>query len=381
LTSILPEVLRRGAALFGVICLLALAVLATTAGAAGKATPVPPRDFFGVAPQNWLTDRDAEYMKAGGIETIRWPLEWAGAQPTQNGPYLWGQLDRTLMVASRHGLRVLPFIVGTPPWISSSSLTLPLTSPMARQEWQRFLEAAAKRYGPGGEFWTEHAPGGSSHEPPITTPMPITEWQIWNEANFFYFSNPATPQAYARLLRISAPAIKAGDPEAKVILSGLFGQPGVNGRGNLPAAAFLRKLYRVPGIKKDFDGVALHPYAGSVWELEQMVNEFHDVTVENEDPVPLYITEMGWGSQDDPNVVSFERGYKGQATSLRQAYRFLLANRARLNLKSVYWFSWKDIPGSCDYCDSVGLFGGGEGFNPKPAWYALVSLTHGALRP
>ena len=372
---------RHGAAVLGLLCLLAIA-LPGGAVAAGKPSPEPPPSgFFGVAPQDWLTDRDAEYMKAGGIESIRWPLEWAGAQPTKNGPYLWGQLDRTLMVATRHGLKVQPFIVGTPPWLAGSTLDLPLTSPEARQEWARFLEAAARRYGPGGEFWTEHAPGGSSQEPPITTPMPITEWQIWNEANFFYFSNPATPQAYARLLRISSPAIKAGDPEAQVIMSGLFGLPGKRSGGNLPAAEFLRKLYRVPGIKNYFDAVALHPYAGTVTELKQMVEEFHAVTVQNHDEVPLYITEMGWGSQFDPNIVAFERGYKGQARSLSKAYRYLLANRVRLNLQSVTWFSWKDIPGSCDYCDSVGLFGGGEGFNPKPAWTAFVRLTHGRLRP
>jgi hypothetical protein len=375
-----PRVLRRSAAVLGLICLLAVFAPGASA-AAGKPTPVPPSGFFGVAPQDWLSDRDAEYMRAGGIETIRWPLDWAGAQPTRNGPYLWGQLDRTLMVATRHGLTVQPFIVGTPSWLAANTETLPLTSPDARQQWQNFLTAAAKRYGPGGEFWTEHAPGGSSKEPPISIPMPITAWQIWNEANFFYFSNPATPKAYARLLRISSPAIKAGDPAAEVIMSGLFGLPGPRSNGNLPAAEFLRKLYRLPGIKNYFDAVALHPYTGTVTELKQLVEEFHAVTVQNHDPVPLYITEMGWGSQFDPNVVAFERGYKGQARSLSTAYRYLLANRERLNLRSVYWFSWKDIPGSCDYCDSVGLFGGGEGFHPKPAWGALVRLTHGSLRP
>ncbi|MGD9735453.1 MAG: hypothetical protein AB7V58_07600 [Solirubrobacterales bacterium] len=374
--------LRRAAAVLGLLCLLATATaLPTGAVAAGKPALPPPAGFFGVAPQDWLTDRDAEYMVAGGIETIRWPVEWAGAQPSGSSPYGWGQLDRTLMVATRHGLRVQPFIVGTPSWLAGSTLDLPLGSPEARQEWARYLEAAARRYGPGGEFWTEHAPGGSSKEPPITNPMPIESWQIWNEANFFYFSNPATPRAYARLLRISAPAIRAGNPNAKVIASGLFGLPGKRSGGNLPAAKFLQRLYRIPGTKKLFDAVALHPYAGTVSEFEQMVTEFHRVTVRNHDPVPLYITEMGWGSQFDPNVVSFERGYRGQARSLRKAYRFLIGNQQALNLQGVFWFSWKDIPGSCDYCDSVGLFGGGAGFNPKPAWSALVGMTHGRLRP
>ncbi len=62
-------------------------------------------------------------------------------------------------------------------------------------------------------------------------------------------------------------------------------------------------------------------------------------------PAPrLYITEMGWGSQYDPNVVAFEQGMHGQARELRGAYRYMLRDRHRLNLKAAYWFSWKDIP-------------------------------------
>jgi hypothetical protein len=374
-------VLRRRAAvlgLAGLLCLLASAPSASAAAASKR--PLPPPGFFGIAPQEWVSDADANYMKAGGIETIRFPLEWAGAKPSPNSPYLWGQLDKTLSVTARHGLRVLPFVVNTPSWLAPKVTTLPLNGAETKREWTRFLEAAVRRYGPGGEFWEEHAPGGPA-KPTIPHPMPITTWQIWNEANFFYFAYPASPDRYAKLLRISAPAIRNVDPNAKVLASGLFGAPGKGGPYGMSAARFLRRMYRVPGIRKDFDGIALHAYAGTVAELEELVSEFHDVAVENGDRVPLYITEMGWGSQDDPNVVSFERGYRGQARSLRKAYGYLLANRAALDLKSVYWFSWKDIPGSCDYCDSVGLFDGGEGFHPKPAWYALVGVTGGRLRP
>jgi hypothetical protein len=59
----------------------------------------------------------------------------------------------------------------------------------------------------------------------------------------------------------------------------------------------------------------------------------------------------------------------------------LIATRHRLNLKSTYWFSWKDIQGDCNFCDSVGLFREGSGFKPKPAWHAFVALTGGRTRP
>jgi hypothetical protein len=105
------------------------------------------------------------------------------------------------------------------------------------------------------------------------------------------------------------------------------------------------------------------------------------VTVENHDRPGFYVTEMGWGSQNDPNTVSFEVGKRGQAEELTSSYSYLLENRYRLNLKAAYWFSWKDFAGSCSFCDSTGLFRQGTGFHSKPAWHTFLSFTHGRARP
>jgi hypothetical protein len=105
------------------------------------------------------------------------------------------------------------------------------------------------------------------------------------------------------------------------------------------------------------------------------------VALENHDRVPLYITEMGWGSQPDFHQVAFEQGPQGQVRQLRGAYDYLLENRARLDVKQVYWFSWKDIQGDCNFCDSVGLFHEGAAFSPKPAWRAFVKISRGRLQP
>jgi hypothetical protein len=149
----------------------------------------------------------------------------------------------------------------------------------------------------------------------------------------------------------------------------------------MPAPTFLRHLYRVPGIKSRFDGIALHPYAVDARTLRQMVEQFHRVTVQNHDRVPMSITEMGWGSQDDPQQVSFEQGPEAQARELRAAYGYFLRNWNRLDLRHVYWFSWKDRGGTgCSFCDSVGLFQE-NGFAPKPAWEAFVNITHGRISP
>jgi glycosyl hydrolase family 42 (putative beta-galactosidase) len=361
-------------------CLLLALSLGTQANSAKP--PPAPKGFFGIAPQNVLTDADVQYMQAGGIDAIRWPLAWAAVQPTRTGGYNWAVLDPIVEVAARRGLEVLPFVYATPRWISRKYTTLPVDNGRVKLAWTQFLEAAVRRYGPGGEFWRERAPGVVQYEPAIAREVPIRKWQIWNEANFFYFAYPASPQRFTRLLKISSPAIKRIDPGAQVILSGLFGEPAAKGKRGMPAAQFLSAIYRTPGIKRFFDGIALHPYAAFPEDLEEMVEALSEVTEENQDRrVPFYITEMGWGSENNFNQVAFEQGIRGQVKQLKASYGYLLENRRRLNLKQVYWFSWKDLEGTCTFCDSVGFFREGPKFRAKPAWRAFVSLTGGRARP
>jgi hypothetical protein len=362
-------------------------LLALVAGLiAPSAAQALPRTFFGIAPQTPLSDTDAAYMKAGRIGSVRWPVNWATVQPTRKGGFDWSSVDPAVESAARSGLTILPFVYGTPRWIANKPTTLPVSSGRARKAWVAFVDAAVKRYGPGGEFWAEHAPeqAGINYVPAVPRPMPIRTWQVWNEANFFYFAYPVSPSRYAQLLKLTYGAIKAADPTAKVVLSGLFGAPGEAGKRGMDAAKFLAGIYGVPGIKRYFDAVALHPYAFHVEDLEELTDELREVVLENHDPgAALYVTEMGWGSQNDPNVVAFEQGIRGQARELREAYAFLIANRHRLNLKGTYWYSWKDNPEytACSFCDSVGLFRAGTRFHPKPAWRAFVALTGGRPRP
>ena len=379
-----------------VLAVLALALAPGGGAATAVQPPRAPAEFFGIGPQTPLTPRDAEYMKAGGIGVVRMAVPWSSVQEkNKRGVYNWAGLDEGVRIAARAGLRVLPFLYGTPHWLAAKPTTLPVDSARQRTEWKAFLTAAVERYGPHGEFWKKQPPtGGVPYEPggvnytpannirPARIPkLPIRTWQVWNEANFFYFALPASPTRYARLVTLSSQAIKAADPGAKVILSGLFAKPTADYPKGMPAAQFLEALYRVPGLKTRFDGIALHPYAVDTETLEEYVEEFHDVTTEYHDRVPLYVTEMGWGSQPDFEQVAFEQGIQGQVRQLRGAYQYLLENRRRLDVKQVYWFSWKDIQGDCNFCDSVGLFREGAGFRPKPSWRAFVAISRGRLRP
>jgi hypothetical protein len=348
------------------LCLTALILLLPATAAA------LPRGFFGVVPQTPLTSKDTARMRSGGVETIRVPFSWSGVVPTARGAYNWTGLDATVAEAAEAHLEVLPFLYSTPHWLAGDWRRLPVDGPRQRRAWSEFVAAAVARYGRDGEFWAEHGPGSARPLPRL----PIRVWQIWNEENFYFFTRPASPGRYARLLKLSSRAIRGADPRADVVIGGLFGDP----RGRPPRAMdandFLDRLYRVRGIKAAFDGVALHPYAADVANLSDLVETVRETMVRHRDRgAGLYLTEVGWGSQFDPRLVAFEVGLQGQARELRAAYRYLIANRHRLGLRQVDWFTWKDAPG-CSFCDSSGLFRRGARFKPKPAWHAFVSFAH-----
>jgi hypothetical protein len=330
-----------------------------------------PRGFFGIAPQTGIGPKDTARMRSGGLETIRAPLHWGAVQPTRRGGFDWSSFDVVVATAAEGRLEVLPFLCSPPHWVSRPETRLPIDSGRQRRAWAEFVGAAVERYGPRGSFWEEHAPGTKQSLPRL----PIHAWQIWNEENFFYFTRPASPTRYARLLAISHRAIHRADPRATVVIGGLFGNPKQGPPAAMDAADFLDRLYRVRGVKADFDAVALHPYAADAAELRVLVDGVRQVMLRHGDRRGgLYLTELGWGSQAR-SPVSFEVGLRGQAQELRTAYGYLLGNRHRLNLEQVVWFSWKDASGLCSFCDSVGLFRQGRAFRPKPAWHALVGVT------
>jgi hypothetical protein len=348
-------------------------VVIATSGTGSAPTAQLPKRFFGIAPQTIVLAQDAARMKEGGIETVRVPVPWSTVQPSGPDSYDWSGLDQVVGVTAGEGLEILPVLYSTPGWVAPTYTVLPVDTVAQRSAWQTFLRAAVARYGPGGAYWDEHGPGSAAPLPEV----PIDSWQVWNEANFFYFATPASPERYAKLLKISRAPIRAEDPEARIVLSGLFGSPREKPPRAMPAVNFLRRLYRVEGIKAYFDAAALHPYAADASALDSLMTDFRSVMVFNGDvSTPLWVTEMGWGSARD---TAFEKGTAGQAEQLERAYTFLITNSLRLGLERVYWFSWQDDPppAGCDFCDSVGLFRAGRPLDPKPAWFSFTRIANG----
>jgi polysaccharide biosynthesis protein PslG len=377
----MPRESKRAQRLLRVCAAAVVAAALATNAAAAEALPTT---FWGVVPQATPTPEQLQRLKRGGVGTVRIPVVWPAVQPTRNSPLVWSGVDSQVENAVRAGIGVLPFLAGAPTWAvpsvwvpgSGHALKAPRNLPAAGAAaagWSSFVKAAVARYGPGGSFWAER---------PNLPPHPIRAWQIWNEENFEYFVARPNPAEYGRLVNLSSSAIRGVDPGARVVLGGLFARPQEAEFKRKPPLAyfatdFLEQMYeRTPGIKSKFQGVALHPYTSNFKRLTPYIEDVRTVLKANHDAGKgLWITELGWSSQRPAPNNSFAKGRQGQATQLKGAFNLLRNNRSRWHLQQVDWFSVDDQRGACNFCDGSGLFG--EGFVPKPAWFAFTHFTGG----
>ncbi len=372
-----PATARRLLASLAAATCIGLAA-APSAGAQG--TAVVPPDFFGVAPQNTLAPSDLERLAQGRVGTVRTFINWAGVDPTSApGDSNWAQIDALVGAAAAQRITILPFVFGTPTWIVNGlegrtcapedCLLFAPRTPAALAEWQRFLTEAVRRYGPDGEFWLAH---------PDLPVVPMTDWQLWNEQNSESFYQPKVDvNAYANLVAAGAQAIRAVDPNATILLGGMFGTPGGVDEPKLFAWNYLRRLYRVPGIAGHFDGVAVHPYAARLTKVIEQVKLMHKEVVRARDSAGMWVTEVGWSSGTGDNPL--ERGKAGQAARLGETMRYLIGHQAAFDIRNVTWFAWRDLGGEpiCQWCGKAGLFAA-DALTPKPAWRALMTFTGGS---
>jgi hypothetical protein len=337
---------------------LALLVCVPSAGAQ------TPQGFFGISPQGSTHAFDFQLMAEAGVRSVRVPLYWSQVEPFS--PFAtepdWESFDRDVELAARHELEVLPVVWGTPPWIAAE-LRLEPTRGWQLRAWASFLRRAVQRYGYGGTLWHEDREEALPY-------MPVRRWEIWNEPNIVTFGR-ADPKHFAELVRVSGRVVHAGGGEA--ILGGFFGRP-LQVPPNVGSGRFLNELYRARRVKRFFDGVGLHPYVADAGAMRAQIRNLRRVMrLHGDAATPLYVTELGWGSASFES--RWERGPWGQARELAQAFSMLAGHRRSWRIGGVWWFSWTDAIGSCQFCDSAGLLN--ESREAKPAWYEFTAWTGG----
>lgn len=358
----------------------ALAVVLLAAGAVGvrDESPAPPtsepalsRASVGVSPQSQLDAEDYRQVRRAKVGIMRAPLNWQAVQqvpgdckpePVVN-PCNWGATDVVVGNAAQAGARILPILSNVPHYISKHPNKAPLKG-RARRGWADFVDAVVRRYGPGGAFWENEYAAFYEGEP-----QPIVEWQVWNEPNGkVYFRPKPNPRKYAQLVKRTSRAIRRADPQAEVVLGGMFGSAKIN------LKPFLRGFYEVRRITDHFDALALHPYSRNLRDLKIQARWARRVARDHDDrDVGLWITELGWGSGKGGHPL--EQGRKEQARKLERSFRLLARKRDKWNVEGVIWFTWQDRRDRkvCKFCRHAGLFNA-KG-NPKPAWRAFQRLT------
>jgi hypothetical protein len=418
-----PALTRRLRSGFAV---LAVALIASAA--AETATAKQP--VFGIVPQDGAlpTVSDLDLMPSAGIGGLRTMLPW-GLVESSPGAYDWGQTDAIIRETTNRGIQPLVFLYGTPDWAAAKDhrdcnggacAVYPPRTKGTRAAFERFAAAAAARYGPGGDFWeaplSTRAPASAPAaitlddgetgscpipiicppdppptpppptplpdpppltEPPCgcTTPSPITTWQIWNEQNSpKYFAPKVDVGRYAALLKSAAAGIRSVDPTAEIVLGGMWG-PQSASQVVTPTKTYLQRLYAL-GAADSFDSIAIHPYANNAKSsIAQLQSARRVVNEAGDSGAGLWVSEIGWAGRG-PTSNPYVKGLIGQARVLTRALTAFKRQSGSLNLRGVFWYSWRDKKGGdaiCDWCGHAGLRT--KNGAAKPAWQAFVRVA------
>jgi hypothetical protein len=352
------------AAAVGALLALGLALLLSAPADAGHKRFRP-----GVTELPEPAVNDLAGMRASGVKVLRVNLSWLSvekAAPTGGscGIYDWGEYDRIVLGASRHGVRLLPVIVGSPRYVASAGTHAPFTRDRGEIEaYKCFVRAAVDRYGRDGDFVSSGI-------------RPITEWQVWNEPNFPQFATEERgidAREYARLVEVTSNAIRSEDDRATIALAGM---PETSSR--FDPGVFLRGVYAKRGIERKFDVVALHPYSanhrgveGAVLRLRSALRRLGDANRY------VWITEVGWSTQGK-SIPFLIKDKQGQARQLGKTFKMLRENRRRWNVGTVFWFRWRDTAAPAEdreTFDYAGLYA--KGGAPKPSCHRFAHLSDG----
>ena len=306
-------------------------------------------------------------MRLGGATVIRVGFGWGRLQP-RRGPFQWNHFDSVMASTAYGDVEVLPILVGVPNWIPHHARGWPDTRKgLAR--YAKYVKAIAGRYGRGGTFWRTH---------PSIPYKPIKQYEVWSEQNRADMApkGPKRAKYYFNLLRVTRDALDARDRRAKIMVGGM-NQRKI--RLSVRATNFLGQIYAMNGAKKLIDSVGVHPYGGNSTDPVRITQIFRRTLKKaGAGDVPLWITELGWGTGGETGGHPLVVDEAGQATKLFLSLTDLAANAQRLNLDGVLWYSFLDIlaPSSGGTWDQhAGLFT--QSGAKKPGWDAFARVTGG----
>jgi hypothetical protein len=162
-------------------------------------------------------------LQALGVKALRIELYWSTVAPgptaaskpaldmTNPGNYAWGEFDALIGEATRLHWKVLLTVTGPAPRWATSNKKAPYVTKPDPKDFEEFMTAIGRHYGPGSPFGTA-----------------VSLFSIWNEPNHPAFlqpqwnknGTPASPRIYRALYQAGYAGLKAGGIASPKVLLG-----------------------------------------------------------------------------------------------------------------------------------------------------------------
>ena len=331
----------------------------------GSIAPATAAEVPALGLNDWsrLNSQDLQVLSATDLDYYRVPLRWSEVE-RRRGRYDWSAFDRLMKSAACRGVRLLPVLQDSPPWVGP-----PQTPPTGRAQtrWLMWVRASIGRYGPHGSWRPDGVFCRQSGRPRERVPViRLLAVQVWNEPNLRAFWRPPRADSYAQLLAVTQQTIRVTEPEMVVLAAGLAYRDRVG--------QFLEQIVTDPVMVDLPDGVAIHTYLkqpGQVIAAAEQTRQALDKLGGNQ--VDLWITEFGYSTGPQPN----KSEQTAQQRWLDRTVTMLDERRAALQLGPMFWFSYRDATCSrkspiFKHCHAGLLHSNGF---PKPAWQTAVDLA------
>jgi polysaccharide biosynthesis protein PslG len=270
---------------------------------------------------NSNVDQYVEKVEGLGVQWVRLNANWADIEAAQGEPN-FNQLDATVDALSLNGFNILLTIATSPTWARSE--TVEDGPPDDFATFGAFVSQLATRY--QGR---------------------VQAYQIWNEPNlrreWSSMTHRIGAQSYVDLLTVAYQAIKAADPQARVITAGLSPTGFNDGVNAIDDRQFMRDLYAFSVVTvsdavaanpggwanppestccEPAEGVESHADSRTFYFLDTLT-DYNAIMTANGDVRPLWVTSFGWGTVEG-----------GDLPQPNESYKFILYND--LNEQAAY---------------------------------------------
>jgi hypothetical protein len=251
------------------VCLLSTTPLAASnisQSSFAQATYLPlvmylPETSFGLSMTSVTPARGLDNVVATGTTWLRSnSLLWSAVEPVEGGGYRWDApsvqlVEQDMLGASQNNFKLIVIVRGSPRWATApyQSDCAPI-NPSKYQRFAAFLATAVAKYSKppyNVEYWE------IGNEPDATLFPVDSGFGCWGITSDPYYGG----RAYGEMLNAVYPAMKAVNPQIKILNGGLLlDHPYDPNDGRDQSGRFIEGMF-IAGASRSFDVLSFHSYS------------------------------------------------------------------------------------------------------------------------